>query len=146
MEIVIKKFEELSTKELYMILKLRAEIFVVEQNCIYNDLDDKDFESFHIFILEKENIIAYERIVKPGISYKEYSIGRVAVTKEVRRKGLARTLLQKGINFIKNEMKENTIRISAQKYLLNFYQSMGFAATSEEYLEDGIPHIEMLLK
>lgn len=146
MKIIIKKFEELSVKELYMILKLRAEIFVVEQNCIYNDLDDKDYESFHIFILEKGNIIAYERIVKPGISYKEYSIGRVAVIKEVRKKGIARTLLQKGIYFIKNEIKENTIRISAQKYLLNFYQSMGFTATSEEYLEDGIPHIEMLLK
>jgi len=144
MKTIIKTFDELTINELYQLLSLRSEIFVVEQNCVYNDLDGKDDKSYHVMIMEGEQIVAYERIVKAGFSYKETSLGRVVVAKEFRGKGIARTLLLAGIDFIKNELKEDMIRISAQTYLLDFYSSLGFKATSEEYLEDGIPHVEMV--
>lgn len=142
----IKRFEELTTTELYEILRVRAEVFVVEQNCVYQDLDMKDKKAFHLFCEENGEIAAYLRILEKGISYPEISIGRVLTRESYRRKGLSRGLMTKAISFVKEELKEPEIRISAQLYLKAFYESLGFAATSEIYLEDGIEHVEMLYK
>lgn len=140
----IKKFNELTTKELYEILKVRAEIFVVEQNCVYQDLDSKDEVSYHLFLEENNQIAAYLRIIPKGISYPETAIGRV-LTKEIYRgKGLSGEIVQRAINFITDTLREQEIRISAQAYLQKFYKDLGFEPTSDIYLEDGIEHIEML--
>lgn len=145
-EIKIKEFDKLTTIELYEILKLRTEVFIVEQNCIYQDCDGKDQESYHVFIEEKDKIVAYLRILKKNISYNEISIGRVLIEISNRGRGLARKLILKAIDFIENELNEKEIRISAQEYLLDFYKSIGFDVVSETYLEDGIAHVEMLYK
>lgn len=145
MEWHIKYFNDLSPEELYNILKLRSEIFVVEQQCIYLDCDDKDKVSYQLFKKNHEgDIIASVRILPKGVSYNEPSIGRVVVRKDYRRKGIASEMMKIAIDFIKNEFNENAIRISAQLYLLEFYKSVGFLPVSEPYLEDNIPHIEML--
>ena len=146
MEIIIKKFKELELKELYQILKIRAEVFVVEQNCPYLDPDDKDYFSEHLMIVEDKEIMAYARLVKPGVSYDESSIGRVLVGKKHRKKNLGKKLMEQAINHITTNWKEHKIRISAQAYLLKFYEEAGFKAISEEYLEDDIPHVEMLFE
>lgn len=140
----IKSFSELDIYELYEILRLRNEVFVVEQKCPYQDCDEKDKASYHVFIKQNDKIIAYLRVINKGISYNEISIGRVVVDKFHRGKGYARDNMRTAIEFIENKLKENTIRISAQHYLLDFYKSLGFIEVSEVYLEDGIPHIEML--
>lgn len=145
MEWHIKYFNDLSPEELYNILKLRSEIFVVEQQCIYLDCDDKDKVSYQLFKKNHEgDIIASVRILPKGVSYNEPSIGRVVVRKDYRRKGIASEMMKIAIDFIKKEFNENAIRISAQLYLLEFYKSVGFLPVSEPYLEDNIPHIEML--
>lgn len=145
MEWHIKYFNDLSPEELYNILKLRSEIFVVEQQCIYLDCDDKDKVSYQLFKKNHEgDIIASVRILPKGVSYNEPSIGRVVVRKDYRRKGIASEMMKFAIDFIKKEFNENAIRISAQLYLLEFYKSVGFLPVSEPYLEDNIPHIEML--
>lgn len=142
---IIKSFEELTTKELYGILKLRNEVFIVEQNCPYEDCDDKDINSYHIFYMNGENIEAYLRVVKKGVSYEnDVSIGRVVVNAELRRKGLAKDMILVAIKFIEKELKESTIRISAQEYVLDLYRNVGFKEVSDIYLEDDIPHMEML--
>lgn len=140
----LKKFEELNTKELYEILKLRSEVFVVEQNCVYQDVDSKDERSYHLFLEENNMIVAYLRIIPRGISYEEVSIGRVIVKKTHRGSKLAREMMLNAIDFIQSTMNEGYIRISAQAYLVDFYKSVGFKEVSEIYLEDDIPHIEML--
>ncbi|NLZ48785.1 MAG: GNAT family N-acetyltransferase [Clostridiales bacterium] len=141
----IKHFKDLSPEELYNILKLRSEIFVVEQQCIYLDCDDKDKVSYQLFRKNQQGeIIASVRILPKGISYNESSIGRVVVRKDYRRKGIASEMMKVAMEFIKREFNEGTIRISAQLYLLEFYRSVGFLPVSEPYLEDNIPHIEML--
>lgn len=140
----IKKFNELENSELYEILKLRSEVFVVEQNCIYNDVDTKDIKAYQLFLEEEDKIVACLRILKKGVSYEEISIGRVAVKKEWRGRGIAKEMMLKAINFIANELNEKEIRISAQAYLAEFYKSAGFTEVSEVYLEDNIPHIDML--
>ncbi|MCY6371687.1 GNAT family N-acetyltransferase [Clostridium ganghwense] len=142
----IKKFKELSGEEMYEILKRRNEIFVVEQKCIYQDCDNKDKSAYHLFLDKNGKIIAYLRILEKGVSYNEISIGRVLVDKDYRGKGLARQMLLKVIDFIKNNLDETIIRISAQEYLTRFYKSLGFEEVSDVYLEDNIPHIEMLYK
>lgn len=143
MNLEIKKFNELKVEELYEILRVRSEVFVVEQNCVYNDQDGKDIESIHIMIVEDTKIMAYLRVIKPGVSYDDASIGRVLVTSEARKKGLARKIVCAGINYITNNWNENKITIGAQNYLRDFYESLGFEAVSEVYLEDGIPHLDM---
>ncbi len=140
----IKSFEELTTKELYEILKIRSEVFVVEQTCPYLDPDGKDYESYHLFLEENDEIVGYSRIIPKGISYNEVSIGRVIVNEKYRGKKIAKEMMIKAIEFVKNTMNDNTIRISAQAHLTNFYQSVGFKEVSEIYLEDDIPHVEML--
>lgn len=140
----IKKFNELTTKELYEILKVRAEVFVVEQNCVYQDLDSKDEVSYHLFLEDNSEIIAYLRILPKGISYLETSIGRVLTKAIYRKKGLSKEIVQKAIDFIIDILEEKEIKISAQAYLQKFYKSFGFKPISGIYLEDGIEHIEML--
>ena len=140
----IKRFEELTTTELYEILRVRAEVFVVEQTCIYQDLDEKDKRAYHLYFEENGKVKAYLRILDKGVSYPEISIGRVLTTENNRRKGLAREMMEKAIDFIGKELGENQIRISGQLYLQVFYESLGFQTVSEMYLEDDIPHVEML--
>lgn len=144
MKNIIKKFNELNLEELYEILKIRSQVFVLEQECLYQDLDNKDKQSYHLYIREEQKVIAYCRILEKGVSYKEISIGRVLVDENYRGKKIAKELLQNAINFVVNDLKEESIRISAQAYLIDFYKSLGFKTVSELYLEDNIPHIEML--
>ena len=140
----IKRFEELTITELYEILRVRAEVFVVEQTCIYQDLDLKDKKAYHLFCEDNDEIVAYLRILDKNVSYSEIAIGRVLVTEMNRGKGLAREMMQRAISFIKEELNEMQIRISAQLYLKQFYESLGFLITSDVYLEDDIEHIEMV--
>ena len=144
MNIVIKKFSELSTEEIYNILKLRAEVFVVEQNCVYQDIDEKDKKATHLFIEKNNEIIAYTRIFKKGDYYEENpSIGRVVVSKKERGKNLGKEIMLNSIEFIKKEMEGRKIELSAQKYLDKFYKDLDFYSEGEDYLEDGIPHQRM---
>lgn len=140
----LKKFEELNINEIYEILSTRSEVFVVEQKCPYQDIDFKDKNSYHLFAQEEGKIVAYLRILEKGISYEEISIGRVLITKDYRGKGISREMMLKAIDFIENNLNENKIKISAQAYLTNFYKSVGFIEVSEVYLEDDIPHIDMV--
>ena len=146
MNFILKTFDQLTNNELYNILKERTAVFVVEQNCPYLEVDGKDLQSYHLYIEENDEIIAYLRILPPGVSYEELSIGRVLVKKEHRRKKLGQQLMAFALQFIQNELKETTIKIQAQAYLHNFYASFGFQAISEIYLDDNIPHIDMLLR
>ena len=140
----IKRFNELSTHELYVILQLRSEVFVVEQDCVYQDLDNKDQDAFHVLGVLDNEIVAYARIFKPGDYFLESSIGRIVVKKEFRKFQYGYKLVENSIQFIENNLQQNTIPISAQSYLTKFYNSLGFIRVGEEYLEDGIPHIKML--
>ena len=140
----IKRFNELSTQELYTVLQLRAEVFVVEQDCVYRDLDNKDLDAYHMLGVLDTKIVAYARIFKPGDYFLEPSIGRIVVKKEFRKFKYGYKLVENSIQFIENNLKENNILISAQSYLTKFYNSLGFIQISEEYLEDDIPHIKML--
>jgi len=142
----LKTFEELTNSQLYQILRLRSEIFVVEQDCVYQDMDDKDQKAFHFFCKEDNQIIAYTRIFKPGDYYNEAAIGRVVVKSLKRGTGFGHVLITKSIDEIEKEMGKIPIKIGAQLYLKAFYESYGFKKISEEYLEDGIPHIHMLRK
>lgn len=144
MELKIKKFSELKRQELYKIIRSRIEIFVVEQKCPFQDCDDKDQNAFHLFYTDQDQIAAYLRIIPPNISYQEPSIGRVLVKKEYRRRGLGLKIMKKAVTFIKNNMDSTAVRISAQEYVLELYQILGFKVVSEMYLEDNIPHYEML--
>lgn len=139
-----KKFDELTQKELYEILQLRAEVFVVEQNCPYNDCDGKDFHCLHLWCTIDNKIIGNCRIVPPGISYDEPSIGRVVSHADYRHLKLGYQLMMHSIEIINNLYESQPIRISAQSYLKNFYEKCEFKQVSEEYLEDDIPHMEML--
>jgi ElaA protein len=144
MNSVIKKFSELSTEEIYNILKLRSEVFVVEQNCVYQDIDEKDQKAIHLFIEKNSEIIAYTRIFKKGDYYEENpSIGIVVVSKKERGKNLGKEIMKKSINFVKENMDEKKIELSAQKYLDKFYKELQFYSEGEDYLEDGIPHQRM---
>lgn len=146
MEWKIKKYEDLTIDELYNILKVRNEVFVVEQNCPYQDCDEKDKRSYHLFLEDNGEIIAYSRIIEKGVSYDEVSIGRFLVQKKHRRMGFAREMLSKAIKFVEESLNENAIRISGQVYIKEFYKSFGFKEVSDVYLEDNIPHVEMLYK
>jgi len=139
----IKSFEELTTSELYELLRLRSDIFVVEQECVFLDLDSKDKEAIHIVGVKNNEIIAYARLFKPGDYYKESSIGRVVVKKEERTYNFGHQLMDFSIKTIEDKFKTKTIKIGAQKYLKKFYESHGFYQIGEEYLEDGIIHIYM---
>ena len=136
-------FTEISVAELYAILQLRNEVFVVEQNCVYQDADNKDFNSFHLSGWYSNNLIAYCRILPKGISYNEASIGRVVTSPAFRKEGVGRELMTLAIVKTLEQFNCNKIIIGAQLYLKKFYESFGFIQISETYLEDNIPHIEM---
>jgi ElaA protein len=144
LDIKIKKFNELTIQELYSLLKLRSEIFVVEQDCVYQDLDGKDAKALHVIGIENNEVVAYTRIFKPGDYFDIASIGRVAVHKDRRKYGYGKDIMQASINVVNDKFNEQKIKISAQTYLSRFYTELGFKAVGEGYLEDGIPHIEML--
>lgn len=144
MEWIIKTYDELTKDELYEILKKRIDVFVVEQNCPYDEIDNRDKDSYHIFLKKHMNVIAYLRILEPGISFENISIGRVLVDKNQRGNGLAIEMMNKAIDFIINNLRYNIIRISAQEYLIGFYENLGFEKVSNVYLEDDIPHVEMV--
>ena len=140
-----KSFEELSKTELYTILRLRSEVFVVEQDCNYQDVDGKDLKCHHLMAWDGDNLVAYTRIVPPGVSFAEASIGRVLTNSRYRGIGAGITLMEKSIEKAHETHGKKPIRIGAQLYLKKFYESFGFVKDSDEYLEDEIPHIEMVL-
>ena len=140
-----KKFEDLSPYELYAIMQLRNEVFVVEQNCVFQDADNKDQASYHLMGWKNDQLIAYTRLVPPEIVYKEASIGRVVTSPSLRGSGIGKELMERSIEKAKEFFKSNTIKIGAQLYLKKFYESLGFIQSSSIYLEDGIEHIEMIL-
>lgn len=144
MEVVIKRFEELTTLELYEILKVRAEIFVVEQNCVYQDLDEKDKRAYHVYMRDEEGIQAYLRVLDRGVSHEYVAIGRVL--SRTRRQGMGTRILKEGIRVAKEHLKAENVWLEAQVYARSLYEKQGFVQTSEEFMEDGIPHIEMILK
>ncbi len=145
MKWLCKKFDELDVAELYDILKIRNDVFVLEQQCVYQDADDKDKNALHLFTYSNKTIAAYARLLPPGISYKEASIGRVLSSPSQRKNGFGILLMRKAIAQTKKIYHTKKIRIGAQLYLKLFYESFGFVQMGEVYDEDGIPHIEMLL-
>ena len=146
MKITTYTYQQLSKEKLYQIIRLRLEVFVLEQNCIYQDLDNKDQKAIHLVGEEEGKVIAYTRLFKKGDYFENASIGRVIVKKESRKKDYGKIIMQKSIKELKNEYNEENIEISAQKYLIKFYDDLGFKKIGEEYLEDNIPHIKMVLK
>jgi len=143
---ICKPFSELTLHELYAVLQLRNAVFVVEQNCPYNDCDYKDLGAWHLMGVENEKLLAYARLIPAGISYGESSIGRVVSSPEARGKGLGKELMRESIQRTKQLFHTESIRIGAQLYLQHFYSRFGFIRDSDVYLEDNIPHIEMLIK
>ena len=139
----IKRFDELTLDELYNILQLRNEVFIVEQNCVYKDLDGKDRSAWHLMAVENDRLVAYTRILPPGVSYNDPAIGRVVTSSLKRRSGLGRELMKRSIEACRIFFGKTSITLSAQVYLQSFYESFGFMPVGEEYLDDGIPHIKM---
>jgi ElaA protein len=142
--LVIKRFDELTINELYEILKLRAEVFVVEQECAYQDIDNKDRHCYHLMNWDDGELVGYARIVDKEISYDVPAIGRVITAMGHRGRGIASEIVEWARDFILGELDEDEIRLSAQAHLVDFYGRAGFRAIGEGYLEDGIPHIEMV--
>ena len=144
LQILTKSFAELSTKELHDILQLRAEVFVVEQNCVYQDIDGKDEKALHVIGFKNGKIVAYCRIFKAGDYFEKASVGRVMVAKNERKFGYGHVIFQQSVEAVKEFFNETSIKISAQLYLKKFYESHGFVQVGEGYLEDDIPHIAMI--
>ena len=140
---VIKQFPELKPQELYDILKLRVDVFVVEQQCAYAELDDRDQQATHIWLEDPEGIQAYLRVMKPGVEADCFSIGRVVTAR--RGSGLGRLILTEGINYVKDEFDASRVYLEAQTYARGFYEKLGFRQVSEEFVIDGIPHIRMIM-
>jgi ElaA protein len=146
MDWIQKSFEQLTVHELYTILKNRVLVFVVEQNCPYPEIDDYDQKATHLYLQEDGDLVAYCRLLPGGTKYKEASIGRVLVKQDYRNRGLAHELMKKAVFIMVNDWKETTIKLQAQSHLQNFYSKHGFRVISDEYLEDGIPHVDMIYK
>lgn len=144
LEVIIKSFEELTPQELYRVLQLRSEIFVVEQNCVYQDMDDKDQKAFHVLGMKNGNIVAYTRIFKQGDYFEYASIGRVMVSQKERQHKYGYDIMNTSIEAVNDYFNATKIKIGAQCYLKKFYNNLGFKEVGEEYLEDGIPHIHMI--
>ena len=142
MEIIVKKFEELTLNELYEILRVRSDVFVVEQNCVYQDVDNVDQDAYHVYMKENGKIVAYLRVVDKDKRLDEVSLGRVISLK--RRCGLGTALMKAGIAVAEEKFHAKKIKIGAQLYAKPFYEQVGFKQISGEYLEDGIPHIYMI--
>jgi len=145
MKVSFYYFNELNNNQLYYILRLRSEVFVVEQNCIYQDIDNKDQRALHVIGEVDNKIVAYTRIFKSGDYFKNASIGRVIVKKKYRKKNYGKKIMEFSVKK-SIQLKEKKIELSAQKYLIKFYSDLGFVKEGEEYLEDNIPHIKMILK
>ncbi|WP_166959871.1 GNAT family N-acetyltransferase [Yeosuana marina] len=144
--IQIKSFSELSTQELYDLLQLRSEVFVVEQDCVYQDVDGKDQKALHVLGTKDHKLVAYTRLFKPGDYFEEASIGRVVVAKNQRQFKYGYDIMKASIEAINTNYNETTIKISAQFYLKTFYNNLGFIEVGNTYLEDDIPHIAMFKK
>ena len=144
LKIIIKTFQELNTRELYDLLQLRSEVFVVEQDCVYQDIDGKDDRALHIMGWEDGNLVAYARCFEAGDYFDEASIGRILVRENYRKLGYGHVITKASIEAIKTNFKADKIKISAQVYLVIFYESHGFKTYGDRYLEDGIPHIAMI--
>lgn len=140
----IKHFSELSALEWHDIAKIRMEIFIIEQNCIYLDLDNKDLDAYHIFGEYNGEIVAYARLLDKNITFPEVSIGRVVVSQKYRAKSIGHLLMQEVLKFSKTKYPLEPIKISAQEHLTKFYEAHDFVVVTESYLEDGIPHVGML--
>ncbi len=143
MEIIIKTFNELTTKELYEILKIRAEVFIVEQDCPYQDMDDKDFSAYHIILKEENKIKGYTRVLPRNVSFPEVSFGRVLTLE--RKKGYGAILVEEAIKVAKEKFNADKIKIGAQAHAKEFYKKFGFVEASEEYILDYIYHLDMVL-
>lgn len=143
-DIKVKTFSELNTQELYNILQLRSEVFVVEQDCVYQDLDGKDEKALHIIGFKNNKVVAYTRVFKPGDYFEYASIGRVVVDQNEREHKYGYDIMNASVEAIKAHYNETKIKISAQTYLKRFYNNLDFFEVGEEYLEDGIPHIGMM--
>lgn len=143
MNLTIKHFNDLTLTELYDILRLRSSVFIIEQACIYQDLDDADKNAYHLYLSDNEGIQAYLRVL-PDSKWGEVSIGRVIAAK--RRQGLGSKILSEGIKIAKEKYNAKRIAIGAQSYARSFYETAGFVKASEEYIEDGIAHIKMILE
>ena len=139
------RFNELTTLQLYDLLQLRADVFVVEQDCVYQDVDGKDYQAHHLLIYDAKRLVAYSRIFLPGVQDPEHAIiGRVVVHQAYRKEGLGKRLMSESIAALSEQGRTPSIKISAQSHLQNFYSALGFIATGKDYLEDGIPHSEMI--
>lgn len=146
MQIIVKKYEKFSLRELYNVLQLRAAVFVVEQACVYQDIDGKDPDALHILGIKNDRIIAYARCFPPGFYFEEAAIGRVLVKKEERKFGHGHQILKAAITAVETAYDTATIQLSAQQYLTGFYETHGFKTVGKGYLEDGIPHVAMVKK
>jgi len=144
LEFKIKTYQQLTKEELYEILRLRAEVFIVEQNCVYQDIDNKDQKAIHVLGYKNNKIIAYTRIFKSGDYFKNASIGRVLVVESERNNQYGFTLMETSITLINKHFNEFIIEISAQEHLEKFYNTLEFTKFGNSYLEDGIPHIKMI--
>ena len=142
--IITKTFSELDTEDLYQILRLRSKVFVVEQDCVYQDIDNKDQNAIHLYYKENDQIVGYTRIFKAGDYYENPCIGRVVVSKKNRGNDLGKKIMIDSMEYIKQNIKGEKIELSAQKYLDKFYKDLGFYKIGEDYLEDGIPHQRMI--
>jgi ElaA protein len=143
---ICKSFSDLTPHELYAIMQLRNEVFVVEQNCVYQDADNKDVGAFHFMLWSDDKLIAYTRLLPPGLTFEKASIGRVVTSPAARGLGIGRELMQQSIEQLYSLFGIIPIEIGAQLYLKKFYESLGFIQTSEMYQEDNIEHIEMTLR
>lgn len=144
LQIIVKNFDEFTTAELYTTLQLRSEVFVVEQNCVYQDLDGKDQKAIHVLGYKKNELLAYTRVFKPGDYFEEASIGRVLVKASARQNEYGKEIMLASIKKLETLLENPAIHLSAQTYLKSFYNSLGFQESGEEYLEDNIPHIKMI--
>lgn len=144
LQVQVKTFDELTTAELYALLQLRSEVFVVEQDCVYQDIDGKDYKALHVLGTEAGNLVAYTRCFAPGFYFEEAAIGRVVVRQSARSKAYGHRIMEASLAAINNRFQTNRIKLSAQTYLIKFYESHGFNKIGEGYLEDGIPHIAMV--
>lgn len=142
-DITTKYFKDLTTKELHDLLQLRSDVFVVEQNCLYQDIDGKDEKALHVLGIKNDKIIAYARIFKPGDYFKDASIGRVVVAKNERKYRYGYDIMNASLDALKQEFNTTSVVLSAQVYLKKFYNNLNFKEVGEEYLEDDIPHIKM---
>ncbi len=144
MEIIVKTFDELTIHELHDLLQLRVEVFVVEQDCVYQDIDGKDKKALHIIGKKQGKVVAYTRCFGPGIYFEEAAIGRVVVEEGQRKYGYGHDIMKASKEALNKKFNTNIIKLSAQTHLVKFYRSHGFKTIGNEYLEDGIPHIAMI--